>query len=120
MNQHDQPGGGTADEGGFTEKLEKFSQRVTHAVGRPWAFLMALLVIVLWAVTGPLFGFGDTWQLVINTGTTIVTFLMGVPHPADPEQRQQGEELKLNESPSLSSAVLPPTGGETAAGSLRR
>ena len=61
---------------GFTERFEAFSQRVTHAVGRPWAFLIALLVIVVWAVSGPLFEFGDTWQLVINTGTTIVTFLM--------------------------------------------
>ena len=57
-----------ADDGGFTEKFERFSQRVTHAVGRPWAFFIALLVIIVWAVTGPLFGFGDTWQLVINTG----------------------------------------------------
>jgi low affinity Fe/Cu permease len=46
------------------------------AVGSPWAFLLALAVIVAWAVTGPLFGFSDTWQLVVNTGTTIVTFLM--------------------------------------------
>ena len=61
---------------GLTERFERFSQKATHAVGRPWAFLIALLVIILWAVSGPLFGFGDTWQLVINTGTTIVTFLM--------------------------------------------
>jgi low affinity Fe/Cu permease len=45
-------------------------------VGSPWSFLAALLIVVLWALSGPVFGFSDTWQLVINTGTTIVTFLM--------------------------------------------
>jgi low affinity Fe/Cu permease len=45
-------------------------------VGSPWAFLVAAAIIGVWAITGPLFGFSDTWQLVINTGTTIVTFLM--------------------------------------------
>ena len=53
-----------------------FSKIVAHAAGSPYAFLAATLTIIIWAVTGPLFGFGDTWQLVINTGTTIVTFLM--------------------------------------------
>jgi Low affinity iron permease len=47
-----------------------------HLTGRPATFLLAVAVVIVWAVTGPLFGFGDTWQLVINTGTTIVTFLM--------------------------------------------
>ena len=49
---------------------------VAHAAGKPITFLMCCSVVVLWAVTGPAFGFSDTWQLVINTGTTIVTFLM--------------------------------------------
>ena len=49
---------------------------MSEFVGRPWAFALAVLVIVVWAVSGPLFRFSDTWQLVINTGTTIVTFLM--------------------------------------------
>src|ERR1700741_1928296 len=52
------------------------SQWVADAVGSPWAFVMAWAVIVMWAVTGPLFHFSDTWQLVINTATTIVTFLI--------------------------------------------
>lgn len=47
-----------------------------RAVGAPWSFGVALFLIVLWAVTGPLFGWSDTWQLVINTATTIITFLM--------------------------------------------
>ena len=53
-----------------------FSSRVSAIAGQPLAFVVALLVIVVWSVTGPVFGFSDTWQLVINTGTTIVTFLM--------------------------------------------
>lgn len=56
--------------------FRKFAHRASEAMGSPWAFAAALLVIVLWGLTGPLFGFSETWQLVINTGTTIVTFLM--------------------------------------------
>ncbi len=56
--------------------FRRFSCSTSAAVGSPWAFLLALAVVIVWAVTGPLFGFSDTWQLVINTGTTIVTFLM--------------------------------------------
>jgi low affinity Fe/Cu permease len=50
--------------------------RISFAVGQPLAFSAALLVIILWGVTGPIFGYSDTWQLIINTATTIVTFLM--------------------------------------------
>ena len=53
-----------------------FAQAISHAAGSPWAFIIAVLIIVVWAATGPLFGYSDTWQLVINTGTTIITFLM--------------------------------------------
>ena len=60
----------------MNELFRKFSHKTSDAVGSPWAFILALVVIIGWAVTGPLFGFSDTWQLVINTGTTIVTFLM--------------------------------------------
>jgi low affinity Fe/Cu permease len=82
---------------GLTERFERFSQKATHAVGRPWAFLIALLVIILWAVSGPLFGFGDTWQLVINTGTTIVTFLMVFLIQQTQNKDSKAMELKLNE-----------------------
>lgn len=54
----------------------KFAKLTARAMGRPSAFMLALLVILVWAITGPIFAFQDTWQLVINTGTTIVTFLM--------------------------------------------
>ena len=53
-----------------------FAQVVSRATGRPSAFLMAVFVVAAWIITGPLFHWSDTWQLVINTGTTIVTFLM--------------------------------------------
>ncbi len=56
--------------------FQKFAQKTSAAVGTPWSFLLAVAVIIAWAVTGPLFHYSDTWQLVINTGTTIVTFLM--------------------------------------------
>jgi low affinity Fe/Cu permease len=54
----------------------RLTRSLSRASGRQGAFLLALLLIVAWAVTGPIFGFSDTWQLVINTGTTIITFLM--------------------------------------------
>ena len=56
--------------------FDKFAQWASHASGRPLTFVLAALVVVVWAVTGPIFKFSNTWQLVINTGTTIITFLM--------------------------------------------
>ncbi len=53
-----------------------FAERTAALVGSHWAFLLAIVTIAVWAITGPLFAFSDTWQLLINTGTTIVTFLM--------------------------------------------
>jgi low affinity Fe/Cu permease len=56
--------------------FHRIAQKTSNAVGSAWAFSLALLIIIAWAASGPLFGFSDTWQLVINTGTTIITFLM--------------------------------------------
>jgi len=56
--------------------FSRFAKVTSRAAGRPSAFLLAVLVVLAWLVTGPLFGFSDTWQLVINTGTTVITFLM--------------------------------------------
>jgi len=56
--------------------FSKFSNGVAHAMGKPITFALAFLTILVWAVTGPIFHYSDTWQLIINTGTTIVTFLM--------------------------------------------
>jgi low affinity Fe/Cu permease len=59
-----------------SEAFRKFSHYAAHLTGSVAAFTLALLIVLAWGATGPLFGFSDTWQLVINTGTTIVTFLM--------------------------------------------
>ncbi len=56
--------------------FERLANRVSTAAGRPRAFLIALAIVVIWGLSGPVFHWSDTWQLVINTGTTIVTFLM--------------------------------------------
>jgi low affinity Fe/Cu permease len=61
---------------GFSKTFTGFSASVAHATGRPMTFAVCVLIVVVWAVSGPFFGFSDTWQLIINTGTTIVTFLM--------------------------------------------
>ncbi|MFC3204681.1 low affinity iron permease family protein [Aquamicrobium soli] len=56
--------------------FNRMAESVARATGRPWAFTICIAAVVLWAVTGPAFNFSETWQLIINTGTTIVTFLM--------------------------------------------
>ena len=53
-----------------------FASRISSAAGQPLAFVLAFAIVVVWAATGPVFGYSDTWQLVVNTGTTIITFLM--------------------------------------------
>jgi len=58
------------------EKFHEFAQCISNVLGTAWSFAIALVVIVVWGVTGPIFQFSNTWQLIINTGTTIVTFLM--------------------------------------------
>ena len=77
--------------------LERLSHQATRASGTSYAFIVALAVIVIWAVTGPLFGFSNTWQLVINTGTTIVTFLMVFLIQRAQNKDSIAIHLKLNE-----------------------
>jgi len=77
--------------------LEKISREVTAWTGSSWAFALAALVIVVWLVTGPLFHFSDTWQLVINTGTTIITFLMVFLIQRAQNKDSLALQLKLNE-----------------------
>jgi len=67
---------GSANGGGAQGFFRRFAQRSSAIFGSAWAFLAALGIILAWGITGPAFHFSDTWQLVINTGTTIVTFLM--------------------------------------------
>lgn len=81
----------------FTSRFERFSSAITKATGSPFAFLLALSVIIVWAITGPVFGFSDTWQLVINTGTTIITFLMVFVIQQSQNKDTLAIQLKLNE-----------------------
>src|SRR5438309_8381828 len=60
----------------MNELFRQFAQKTSQLVGSSWAFILAVLIIIVWSITGPMFHFSDTWQLVINTGTTIITFLM--------------------------------------------
>ena len=60
----------------MSERFRAIAERTARAVGSYWAFMVALAIVLVWASTGPLFNYSDTWQLIINTGTTIVTFLM--------------------------------------------
>ena len=61
---------------GSNEVFRKAASKTAHAVGSPWAFMGAVVIIAGWGISGPIFHYSDTWQLVINTGTTIITFLM--------------------------------------------
>jgi len=82
---------------GVSYFLERFSRKATEATGTSSAFILALLVIIVWLVSGPLFHFSDTWQLVINTGTTIVTFLMVFLIQRSQNKDALAIHLKLNE-----------------------
>jgi low affinity Fe/Cu permease len=77
--------------------LERLSLAATEWAGSSWAFAIACLVIVGWLVTGPIFHFSDTWQLVINTGTTIITFLMVFLIQRAQNKESKAVQLKLNE-----------------------
>ena len=82
---------------GLSQILERFSRKATEATGTSTAFLLACSVIIIWVVTGPLFKFSDTWQLVINTGTTIVTFMMVFLIQRSQNKDALAIHLKLNE-----------------------
>ena len=81
----------------LSQMLEEFSLKATQATGTSSAFILALSIIVVWALTGPLFQFSNTWQLVINTGTTIVTFLMVFLIQRAQNKDALAIHLKLNE-----------------------
>ena len=81
----------------FKKFFNSFSTIVTKATGTPWAFIIAFLVILIWGITGPIFNFSDTWQLVINTGTTIITFLMVFLIQRMQNKDSKAIHLKLNE-----------------------
>jgi len=77
--------------------FNRFSNAVTRLSGRPGASLLAFAIIIIWALAGPLFNFSDTWQLVINTGTTIITFLMVFIIQQSQNKDTMALQLKLNE-----------------------
>jgi low affinity Fe/Cu permease len=77
--------------------LERVAEKATKQSGSSLAFAFAVAVVVLWIATGPIFKFSDTWQLVINTGTTIVTFLMVFLIQRTQNKETQAIQLKLNE-----------------------
>jgi low affinity Fe/Cu permease len=81
----------------LSQFLEQFSLKATKATGTSMAFILALSVIIVWGITGPLFHYSDTWQLVINTSTTIVTFLMVFLIQRAQNKDAQAIHIKLNE-----------------------
>jgi low affinity Fe/Cu permease len=81
----------------FNEVFRKFAQASSRVAGSPWAFSAAVIIIVLWGISGPLFGFSDTWQLIINTSTTIVTFLMVFLIQNTQNRESKAVQLKLDE-----------------------
>jgi|SRR5882724_3267161 len=80
-----------------TPLFARFARWVERQVGRSVTFVLAIAVVLLWAVSGPLFGWSDTWQLVINTGTTIITFLMVFVIQNTQSRDTQAMQLKLDE-----------------------
>lgn len=75
LNKASLAGDSTADNT-VSDSFRRVAHVVSLLVGSPWAFILSMSIIIAWALVGPLFGFSDTWQLIINTGTTIITFLM--------------------------------------------
>jgi low affinity Fe/Cu permease len=81
----------------MNELFHRLAHRVAHIVGSPWSFVLAVTVVVVWLVTGPVFHYSDSWQLVINTGTTIVTFLIVFLIQNTQNRDAQVIHLKLDE-----------------------
>jgi low affinity Fe/Cu permease len=80
-----------------SDRFGRFAARSSHYLGSRWAFVSAIGIIMVWGITGPIFHFSDTWQLVINTGTTIVTFLMVFLIQNTQNRDARAIHLKLNE-----------------------
>ena len=83
--------------GGVGRAFTKAANKVSEAAGNHWTFVLMLLLIVAWAVTGPVFGFSDTWQLIANTGTTLITFLMVFIIQNTQNRDAKAMQLKLDE-----------------------
>lgn len=81
----------------LVDRFREVSDRVNDGLGTPWALFGAVLLIVVWAITGPVFRFSDSWQLVINTGTTIITFLMVFVIQTSQNRQAKAIQFKLDE-----------------------
>jgi len=82
---------------GMLKAFRTFAHNVAHATGSPIAIVFSVIIILAWAITGPIFHYSDTWQLIINTGTTIITFLMVFLIQNTQNRDSQVVQLKLNE-----------------------
>jgi len=83
--------------GGITHVFSRLANRLSEIAGNHWTFVVAVLVIVVWALTGPIFGFSDSWQLWINSATTLVTFLMVFIIQNTQNRDAKAMQLKLDE-----------------------
>lgn len=81
----------------WDDRFREVSDRVTDVLGTPWALLVSVLVVVVWASTGPVFRFSDTWQLVINTTTTVITFWMVFVIQTSQNRQSKAVQFKLDE-----------------------
>lgn len=81
----------------LNDAFRKFAHHISMLVGTSWAFIIAILIIVVWGVTGPFFQYSDTWQLVINTSTTIITFLMVFVIQNTQNRQDTAIQIKLDE-----------------------
>jgi low affinity Fe/Cu permease len=79
------------------ELFRAFAQKASQAVGSAWAFMLAVAIVLVWGITGPLYGFSDTWQLVINTGTSLLTFLMVFLLQNTQNRDSRATQIKLDE-----------------------
>src|ERR1051326_6094501 len=95
----------TANKKTFRYFFDKMATKITKASGRPAAFILACVIVIVWLVTGPIFNYSDTWQLVINTGTTIITFLMVFIIQQTQNKDTIALQIKLNELIASSEAA---------------